>query len=514
MIRRPWTQALLILAVSVAVFWWGLGASGLSMSEGHRVLPGWSMLRSGDWVVPRLFEQAYVRKPPGMPWAVAASAAVLGESEFSARTVSALASTLAALACWWAATRWFGSPWGLAAGLVHALTPLWWSPGRSAEIEALHNLCCLCAVLLTIGVVAHTRGRGAWVGGVAVGLAAAGMLLTKGPAGLPALSAALLAAWVSTRAPARRWAPGLLVPGLAIPAGVFGGYLWLLSDRLANTGETPVTQGPGEFLWDSGRLVEIALLPLIAWSSALPASLGVLFPWGPDARRELDPRLPLARAVALAVLLGLAAYTVIGVANTRYTMPALLPSAVLAAYVARGAFESGAFTEHRARIARTMSLGKPWTLPVVLLVAAVVFGRLTDASRLNSSGRAAGQALAEQLAPLVRERGYTGVVVRADGLVEARPEVLESARRAAARLGYALRPVWAPLRGSPPSAGVADPGWGVVTMLRTDGDSDESRYAPVAAAGDLWGEPVASVKVWKYRAVGYLWKTPETRVRP
>ncbi|MFG0259415.1 MAG: ArnT family glycosyltransferase, partial [Phycisphaerales bacterium JB041] len=110
---RRWRQVLLLVIVSAAIFLPRLGATGLSMSEGHRAIPAWEMLedtRAGDahWLVPRMFETAYLRKPPGMLWAIAGSTAVFGETEFAARFPSALSAMLLGIAVWWFATRWFG----------------------------------------------------------------------------------------------------------------------------------------------------------------------------------------------------------------------------------------------------------------------------------------------------------------------------------------------------------------------------------------------------------------------
>ena len=67
---RFWFVALVLMCVGGVVYFFNLGASGFSMSEGHRVAPAWEMLADGDWLMPHMFEQAYMRKPPGMPWAI------------------------------------------------------------------------------------------------------------------------------------------------------------------------------------------------------------------------------------------------------------------------------------------------------------------------------------------------------------------------------------------------------------------------------------------------------------
>ena len=66
-----------------------LGDDGYASSEGQRAIPAWTMLGTGDWLVPRLFEIPYVRKPPGIFWAIAARApSVRGSAATKAATIA------------------------------------------------------------------------------------------------------------------------------------------------------------------------------------------------------------------------------------------------------------------------------------------------------------------------------------------------------------------------------------------------------------------------------------------
>src|SRR5262249_19703541 len=145
---------LLVLVVGVLVYWPMLGVPGFGSSEGHRVGPAWEMLRTGDLEHLRLFGVTYLRKPPGMPWAIAASSALLGRTEFAARAVSALASTLMPLLAFWFTGRWLGRPWGLAAGLAQALSPLFITLGRTAEIDPLNCLATQLAAFALVSLLA------------------------------------------------------------------------------------------------------------------------------------------------------------------------------------------------------------------------------------------------------------------------------------------------------------------------------------------------------------------------
>jgi 4-amino-4-deoxy-L-arabinose transferase-like glycosyltransferase len=432
-----WRDVLITGAVAAAVLLPWLGASGFAASEGHRVAPGWEFLSTHEWLVTRMFEQVYVRKPPGMPWAIALSAMVLGQTEFSARMVSVVSVVIAALATVWFARRWFGERAGMPAGLSAVLFPLLWSPGRSAEIESLHNLGVALGVLAMIDLLVADPTRRPRHAVVMSSIATVGVIvagLAKGPAAVPCLVAAFLGVCFAARSVRPLAQPWAYVP-LFLSAAALGALGALIARRLASLDETIVAQGPGEFLWASDRLVGVMTLMPVAFVSALPASLALLFPWGADAAREQAPTphaFRIARAVAFAWLAAISLYVALGVSNPRYVMPAaaFLPPLVGWVLASRGA----GFTAVRARIAGWMCLGAPVVIMVVMIAGGVVYAKLTTDARRADSGRALGRQVAELLP--------TGAVVIADHAVEARPEILLAAREHAESQGKVLRPIW------------------------------------------------------------------------
>lgn len=438
----PWRHVGAVLLVCLLVFWPRLGATGFSATEGHRVIPGWEMLQSGEYLVPRMFGQVYLRKPPGMPWAVAGMGAIFGQSEWSARAVSALAATAMALVALVFGSRWFGRRSGIAAGLATALTPLFWPDARSAEIEALNNLGTMAAVLLIADLlVVREGGRAVEKAALAV-LAAAAMVvagLAKGPAGFTAIGCAAAAGLIVGGRGAVRRSPWLGASVL-MAGGVLGAAGVLVWRAAAATGQEPVVQGVSEFLWTgraltAGGIAAVLLMAPTALLSALPATLGLLLPWGPDARREVadglmpGPARAAARALGLACLLSLLLLTALGVANPRYASPSLSFVPVLAAYGLRGL--AGGFEPVRREIARWLWLGRPAVWAALLLIAAVVYIGIIEPRKRASSGRDAGLEMAGLLP--------AGAVVWADHMVEARPETLLYAARASG-----ARAVWVP----------------------------------------------------------------------
>lgn len=460
-LERPGWQLALLLLVCAIIYWMMLGSSSLASSEGHRVIPGWEMLERGDWYPGTLFGQGYLRKPPGMPWAVALSAAIFGESEWSARAVSALASTLSVLLAWFFGRRWFGTWGGLGAGLAQAICPVWWPPGRSAEIEALNDLGVALAVLPLVDLLTSVKGSVRLALAGSVGLVVA--VLAKGPGVLPCVGAVVVAVCAierSWRVLARPVLVPYVIPALAV-LGAIGTAAWLHVKP-----EGAVTQSVTEFMWQEKRVLQILALTPLALASAIPASFAVLFPWGPDARGEkVNARsLRIAKTLAVACVLSLMVLTALGIDNPRYAWPALTMLMPLAGYATAGVY--GFFTPKRRLIARVMTAGGPLAAFMILLIAGLVYVPMSERRRESISGRSAG----ELFAALVPD----GAEIWADSAVEARPEVLEYARRAAGDAGKRVEIRWIRLADAPLPG--ADAPVTYLLLREDESDMERGRY--------------------------------------
>ncbi|MBL9032585.1 MAG: glycosyltransferase family 39 protein [Phycisphaerae bacterium] len=449
--RARW-EPLLVLVAALVVFVPGLGWSGLSSTEGHRAIPGWEMLRAargagagggvegveGWWLVPTMFGQAYLRKPPGMPWAIAGMSGVLGETEFAARLVSAMSTGLLALGAMVMARRWFGGRNGLVAGLGVVLMPLLWGPGRSAEIEALNNVWSAMGAWLVIDVAMRPGGRWRpWAAGGAVLLAG----LAKGPAGMPVVLAAAAAGCVA----ARSWRVGArLWPAAVVPMVGLGLMAWMTARALG--GREPVTQEMSEFFWTGraltpGSVAGVVLMPMLALLSGMPGAMAVLTPWIAEARERR-----MCGVVAGASVMSLASLAVMGVTNPRYGMPSVVVLVVLIGPLLYGVV--GRVVDGWMRWWRVGAHAAMGALAAVVIP-------MQERDREKRSGRAAGEALAGLVG--------SGAVVRADHLVEARPDVLWYAKQRAEREGRGLEVRWTPGLGKKGELGVGEYG-----CVRTD----------------------------------------------
>lgn len=443
--HRPWIQAAMVLAASLLISWPMLGRAGFSGTEGHRAIPAYHMLDGGPWLVPHLFDRPYLRKPPGMQWAIAGSSSLLGRTEFAARAVSATAGTLSALVCLWFGRRWFGPAGGLYAGLAFALMPVLWAPSRTADIESLHNLGVLLACLSVVDLGLRERGtpwrdRAGMALLTALGIFVAGV--TKGPSGVTAL-AACLAALAIVRHSLRPLTEPAMAAGIAAGGLALGAVYMTIARATRLIPEETVTQSVDDFLWRGDAWWRILLLAPTSLLMALPASFALLFPWGPDAmaeRRTEQARyyplaFPAARTLTIAVLMSLGMLTIAGVSNPRYTMPTQVLIAPVAGYVGLGL--AGLFILKRPPIARAFLLGHPAALTTALLVAAVARIGYSESWRDRVDGRAAGGVIAGSVPP--------GAILLSDHLVEARPDVLWYALQR----GRNLRIVWRDLNTSP-----------------------------------------------------------------
>ncbi len=186
----PWLErrgpaVVILVALCAFLFLYGIGQGDLYRTEGLRALVAAEFLRSGNWIVPTLYGEPLLTKPPGDYAAIAlASLPAGGVTTSTARLPSALAASVAVLLFYATFARAFGRRAGLAAAALLPATVLWLERVPSAEIDLL-QLAWVAASLLALSraveeaeAVLPDRRR-EWLWWQAALLAVAGGVLTK-----------------------------------------------------------------------------------------------------------------------------------------------------------------------------------------------------------------------------------------------------------------------------------------------------------------------------------------------
>jgi 4-amino-4-deoxy-L-arabinose transferase-like glycosyltransferase len=136
--KRRVPAVLLLIALCGFLFFYGLNAGEFYRTESLRAIIAADFLRSGDWIVPRLYGEPLFTKPPGMYAAIAlASWPFGGVSEWTARFPSALAATATVFLFYWYFGRQLGRVGGLTAAVILPMSVMWLDKAPSAEIDML-----------------------------------------------------------------------------------------------------------------------------------------------------------------------------------------------------------------------------------------------------------------------------------------------------------------------------------------------------------------------------------------
>jgi len=329
-------ELVLVVAAWALLYLPGFGEREFVNEEARRALPARSMLSSGDYLVPRIFERVYLAKPPGMFWLVAGSAR-LGSPDSTApgqgiepavARIPALLATLGVALLLLLLGRGGPGHLGLLAALLFLFAPLTFEKGALGEIEAPLTLFSFAGSLATY---LATKRRGLLlVAGVLVGLAA----LTKGPPAWIFLGASLLGIGL-TRTLGWRVALKSGAVVLSISLVVFGAWLVPLLQEvpwdLARSSWSEELVGSsfslGSYLGQRRAFVTGALAGFLPGSAFVLAAL-----IRRDTRRELL-REELARVALFTLAIGLLFFLLYPRSKPRYVYPLLPWAAWLGARV-------------------------------------------------------------------------------------------------------------------------------------------------------------------------------------
>ena len=328
---------LLVTLVWALIYLPRLGTLELKSEEGRRVLPAVTMLETGNYIVPRIGSEPYLRKPPLVNWLVAGSFRLFdARNEWAARLPSVLSVLLVALALLAIAHSALGPNGSLAAAMTWLTNFGLLEKGRLIEIEALYvSLSGLAFVCWLSWWDQPRRNWAAWiVAGAFLGFA----LLAKGPLALLFFYAVVIAVLWQEKELRQLWsAPHFL--GIALMLAIFAAWA------------VPYFQmtepGHAASVWSrqfSGRL-EGENFKFGDWLLNIPRGIGyllpwvVLFPFARFAQLEREEERNFARALSLGVVLPFLVVSLVPGSLPRYTMPLLAPAIwLLAIFVRAHAF--------------------------------------------------------------------------------------------------------------------------------------------------------------------------------
>ena len=220
-----WRGAILLYAlVAAVVCFWRLGATGLVSMEGMVVDGARHMLETGDWIVPRVYDEVYTYKPALAYWLASLPLGLVEDpSELLLRLPFAASGFLMGLAVLLLVGRLAGARAGLLAGVASVSGVLFLQKSRMMEFDGVLAAGVGVAVAAACHNLAAERPRwDVWLLGY-VGLAAG--FLTKGVPALMAFGPGLLAAaWLAGRL--RRLFDWRHLTAAALFVAIAGGYLW------------------------------------------------------------------------------------------------------------------------------------------------------------------------------------------------------------------------------------------------------------------------------------------------
>lgn len=329
-----WTAAAYVAISAVVAFAW-LGEGDVASMEGIVADGASTMLRDGDWLVPRLYGEIYNFKPPLAYWLAAASFRLFGdESPWALRLPISLCGPLLGLIVFLCVGRVAGPVTGLVSGVASITGLVFVQKLRLAEFDAPLAAGVGAATALACVVLATGRNRThLWLSAY---LALSFALLAKGVAALTFFVPGLLAAAILTRQfrvlVSRQHLLGVLL--LTVVASAYVAAL------LARSEPEVLDQPLREALyrgaaWRVRGFLTSALKPVIflgvflPWTLALPLALN----------REWRTRLPadvqkLVTAAGGFLLGGLALYMLVPTHETRYYVPLAGALGIVAGVVA------------------------------------------------------------------------------------------------------------------------------------------------------------------------------------
>ncbi|MGI8957634.1 MAG: ArnT family glycosyltransferase [Chthoniobacterales bacterium] len=322
---------ILVLIVWSAIYLPRLGSLEIKSEEGRRILPAVTMLETGNYIVPQVGGEPYLRKPPLVNWLVAGSFKLFGvRNEWAARLPSVLCVLAVALAFVGIARRTLGANGAIAAALLWLTNFGLLEKGRMIEIEALYVSLAALAFICWLSWWKDCPWR-AWItAGIFLGFG----LLAKGPLHLVFFYAVVIAILWPTRELKRLFSWPHFV-GVVLMLGIFAAWAipCLQMVQAGHAASVWTKQFSGRVTGEDFKFGD--------WILNIPRGIAYLLPWVallPFARFALlenETDRTDCRALSLGVAVPFLVVNLLPGALPRYTMPLLAPAIWLLAILIR-----------------------------------------------------------------------------------------------------------------------------------------------------------------------------------
>ena len=221
MTRPPWwnsRRGLWVLFLTIGWLAFTAWLRPLTLpDEGRYVGVAWDMLRTGDWLTPRLDGLPFFHKPPLFYWITASAMSAFGLHEWPARVASIAGGSAAAFGLFLFVRRWGNAKDALTALIVLLTSPMFFIGAQFANLDMLVAGCIsVCVLLFAHAALADMHGnesRGFALSGGYFALALA--VLAKGLIGI-VLPGLIIVLWLGLLR--QFWVLARLVwlPGIAL----------------------------------------------------------------------------------------------------------------------------------------------------------------------------------------------------------------------------------------------------------------------------------------------------------
>ena len=321
--NKPTSSLLIVLVVWAAIYLPGLGSHEIKGEEGRRILPAIRMLETGDYLVPRVGSDPYLRKPPLINWLVAASFKVFDQrNEWTARLPSVLCILVVALLFVTVARASLGQRGSTIAALVWLTNFGLIEKGRLIEIEALYVSLFAAAFICWLGWWETKRSPWLiWIGPwILLGLG----WLAKGPTHLFFFYFTVVAVLLGEGKLRSIWNLPHVI-GILVMISIFAAWAIPFAHMTGSAHTAHV--------WSrqfSGRLAPDSF-DFRSWALNIPRSLGYFLPWLIFVPLGFGnhPRSRLQLALIWSIAIPLVVVDLIPGSLPRYTMPLMAPFAWL-----------------------------------------------------------------------------------------------------------------------------------------------------------------------------------------